>query len=171
MMLFSKGIFYVQLLQSSCLHKGQYSAKEVSKIPHCLQNAMIISNVGRRGLADMLDPSSSHNWLIIVFHLFWGGGYLMERAPKAVQKYLSWCLSSEMFTLQACECQSFPGGAGSGAGDVCRGCSAHEELLEAALCFKCDWSPQQNEQSLCSVRFCVCARGKLPQDNSLSKTK
>lgn len=70
MMLFSEGIFYMQLPQSIFLHKGQYSAKEVSKITHCLQNAMVISNVGRRGLADMLDPYSSHVWLIIVFHLF-----------------------------------------------------------------------------------------------------
>lgn len=68
---------------------------------------------------------------LTVFHLFWGGGYLMEGAPKAVQKYLSWYLSSEMFALQACECQSFPGGAGSGAGDVCRGCSAQEELQDS----------------------------------------
>lgn len=60
-MLLSEGILYVQLLQSHCLHKGQYSPKELSKITHCLENVMIIPNVARTGLEDKHVPSSSHN--------------------------------------------------------------------------------------------------------------
>lgn len=133
-------------------------AKEVSKITHCLQNAISISNLWRRGLADMPDPSSSHDWLIIV-------------SPKAVQKFLGWYLSSEMFALQAGECQSFPGGAGSGAGDVCRRFAVHiwssRTLHGAQMWLELTAAPAELVQ--CEV-LCLC-QGKLPQDNSFTKTK
>lgn len=60
-MIFSEDIFNEALLESSCLHKGQDSAKQAPKITHSLANVMIIPNVAKMGLDDIRDSSSSHD--------------------------------------------------------------------------------------------------------------
>lgn len=152
-MIFSEDIFNEALLESSCLHKGQDSAKQAPKITHSRANVMIIPNVARMGLDDIHDSSSSHDW-------WW--------CFISCEAVVSWWrdLCSQVSNTPVQDKQSkrlcFSEGASSRAGDVCGQHSEHMQLQLSPLYLNVAWI--HCITTTAQAGFCVFARGKAPKE-------
>lgn len=147
-MLFSEDIFNEALLESSCLHKGQDSAKQAPKITHSLANVMIIPNIVRMGLEDIHDSSSSRDWSWCFISC--------EAVVSWWRDHCSWVRNTPVQGRQS-KHQCFSEGASGRAGDVCGQYSEHMQLQHSPLYLNVAWIHCSTTTAQAGQDFvCVC---------------
>lgn len=156
-MLFSEDIFNEALLESSCLHIGQDSAKQAPKVTHSLANVMIIPNIVRMGLEDIHDSSSSRDW-----------SWCFISCEAVVSWWRGPCNQVRNTPVQGRQSkhQCFSEGASSTAGDVCGQYSKHTQLQHSPLYLNVAWIHCSTTTAQAGQDF-VC----VPGEKCLKKNK